>query len=113
MPQLDTSSLLELLTRVSSCRSYDDIAALKRLLREVFTSQLQLDRRISALEPEPNTSDAFDTLTRSRNGWQAMSGTGKAKVELSGSLVMGSAMLFSKVTLLASMQPLLTLLCLY
>ena len=110
--QLDTSSISELLTRLSFCRSHNDIAALKRLLRELFTSQLQLDRRISALEPEKDTSDAFDTLTRSRKGWQAMSGTGKAKVELSGSLVMGSAMLFSKVSLMASMQPLLAFLCL-
>ncbi|KAL3139149.1 hypothetical protein ABBQ32_005934 [Trebouxia sp. C0010 RCD-2024] len=77
-------------------RPHDDIAALKRLLREVFTNQLQMERRIFALEPEQEISDPFDTLTRTRKGWQAMSSTGKAKVQLSGSLAMGSALLYSK-----------------
>lgn len=82
----------------SCCRPHDDIAALKRLLREVFTSQLQMERRISALEPEKDVADPFDTLTRSRKGWQAMSSTGKAKVQLSGCVETGSAMLYSKAS---------------
>lgn len=87
---------VHVLTELRCCRPHDDIAALKRLLREVFTNQLQMDRRIFALEPEQEISDPFDTLTRTRKGWQAMSSTGKAKVQLSGSLAMGSALLYSK-----------------
>ena len=81
--------------QIYCCRPHDDIAALKRLLREVFTNQLQIERRMSALEPAQEVSDPFDTLTRARKGWQAMSNTGKAKVQLSGSLVTGSAILYS------------------
>lgn len=77
-------------------RPHDDIAALKRLLREVFTNQLQMERRIFALEPQQDVSDPFDTLTRTRKGWQAMSSNGKAKVQLSGSLALGGALLYSK-----------------
>ncbi len=78
-----------------SGRPHDDIAALKRLLREVFTNQIQMERRVSALEPE-DTVASFDPLERSRKGWGSLSGTGKARVELSGNLVMGSALLYSK-----------------
>lgn len=77
-------------------RSHDDTAALKRLLRELFTNQIQTERRVSALEPQEDAVVSFDPLERSRQGWGSLSGTGKAKVELSGNLVMGSALLYSK-----------------
>ncbi|DBA84121.1 hypothetical protein WJX77_004887 [Trebouxia sp. C0004] len=77
-------------------RPHDDIAALKRLLREVFTKQMQMERRISVVEPHDNDQPSFDPLERSRNGWASLSAPGKSKVELSGSLVMGSALLYSK-----------------
>ena len=81
-----------------SGRPHDDIAALKRLLREVFTNQMQMERRISAIEPQEDDQPSFDPLERSRNGWASLSAPGKAKVELSGNLVMGSALLYSKAS---------------
>lgn len=55
-----------------------------------------MERRVSALEPESEVLDPFDTLTRSRKGWQAMSSEGKARVQLSGCLATGCAALYSK-----------------
>ncbi|KAL0041974.1 hypothetical protein WJX79_010744 [Trebouxia sp. C0005] len=76
-------------------RPHDDIAALKRLLQEVFTNQMQMERRISVIEPHEDDQPSFDPLERSRNGWASLSAPGKSKVELSGNVVMGSALLYS------------------
>ena len=89
----DTCSVRHLYLLINH-RPHDDIAALKRLLREVFTNQIQMDRRISALEPEQEFAPSFNSLVRSRNGWGTLSNAGKAKVELSGELFMGSALLY-------------------
>ena len=78
-------------------RPHDDVAALKRLLREVFTNQIQMERRVSAIEPQEDPLSSYDPLNRSRQGWGSLSGTGKAKAELSGTIAMGSALLHSKV----------------
>lgn len=79
-------------------RPHDDIAALKRLLREVFTKQIQMDTRISALEPQQESAPSFDALVRSNNGWITQSSAGKAKVELSGELTTGSGLLYSQAS---------------
>lgn len=80
-------------------RPHDDIAALKRLLREVFTKQVQMDTRISALEPQQESAPSFDALVRSNNGWITHSNAGKAKVELSGELTTDSGPLYSQARL--------------
>lgn len=83
-------------------RPHDDIAALKRLLREVFTNQIQMDTRIAALEPEQELAPPFSDLVRSHAGWQTKSRTGKAKVELSGELTTCSGLLYSQVSIPAA-----------
>ncbi len=90
---------VKLQASISVCRRpHDDIAALKRLLREVFTNQMQMERRISAIEPHEDDQPSFDSLERSRNGWASLSAPCKSKVELSGNVVMGSALLYSKAS---------------
>lgn len=56
---------------------------------------MQMERRISVIEPHEDDQPSFDPLERSRNGWASLSAPGKSKVELSGNVVMGSALLYS------------------
>ena len=85
-------------------RLQDDIAAVKRLLREVFTIQIQMERRLKALEPQEESLPSFDALVRSRTGWGVLSSSGKAKVELTGDLALGTALVYSKVTLTTTIR---------
>ena len=79
-------------------RPHDDIAALKRLLREVFTAQLSFDKRIKALEPKDEASPTSDAMDKLRSSWTGSTEASKTKIELkSGSLGVGSALLYSKV----------------
>ena len=78
-------------------RLQDDIAVLKRLLREVFTNQIQMERRITAVEPEADPLPSFDALVRSHTGWGPLSSTVKAKVEVTGEVSLGTGLLWSKV----------------
>ena len=79
-------------------RSHDDIAALKRLLREIFTAQLSFDKRIKALEPKDEALPTSDAMDKLRSSWTGSDQASKTKIELkSGSLGVGSALLYSKV----------------
>ena len=42
---------------------------------------------------------SFDALVRSRTGWGVLSSSGKAKMELTGDLALGTALVYSKVIL--------------
>ena len=59
---------------------------------------MQMERRISAIEPHEDEPPSFDPLERSRNGWASLSAPGKSKVELSGNVVMGFAFLHFKAS---------------
>lgn len=56
-----------------------------------------MERRMTALEPQEDPLPSFDTLVRSRTGWGAPSSTGKAKVDVTGEVSLGTAVLWSKV----------------